>query len=74
MELTWFLNNSQRTTQASRTNDPSRLYGNDNRQVFVLEVVNMKPKLDMVSAPYCYGESSIYYRCINFFVTLKLII
>ena len=74
MELIWFLSNSQRTIQASRINDPFRLYSNDNRQVFVLEIVNIKPKLDMASAPYYYGESSIYYRCINFFVTLKLII
>ena len=72
MKLTWFLSNSQRTTQTSRTNNPSRLYGNDNRQVFVLEIVNMKPKLDMASAPYCYGESSIYYRCINFFCHFKV--
>jgi len=72
IELTWFLSNSQRTTQTLRTNDPSRLYGNDNRQVSVLEIVNIEPQLGMTSASYCYGESSIYYRCINFFCHFKV--
>ena len=57
MELTWFPSNFQKTTKTSLTDDPSRLDGNNSRQIYLMEFVNMEPLLGMTFASYFYGES-----------------
>jgi len=57
MELTWFPNNFQKTTKTSLADDPSRLDGNNSRQIYLMEFVNMKPQLGMTFASYFYRES-----------------
>ena len=50
MKLTQFSNNFQKTIKTSLINGPSRLGGNDSKQISLMKFVNMKPQLRMISA------------------------